>query len=69
MPTMDGYAATRVIRQEEKQKEQFHMPIIGVTDHVLERSKERCLSAGMDEYLAKPFSLDELRAKLLSCIG
>jgi CheY-like chemotaxis protein len=53
MPQMDGLEATVAMRQAEKQKG-THVPIIAMTAHAMQGDRERCLEAGMDEYLAKP---------------
>jgi CheY-like chemotaxis protein len=66
MPEMDGFEATRAIRQHESRgNPPAHLPIIALTADAVEGDRERCLAAGMDDYLAKPFTLDELR-KILS---
>jgi PAS domain S-box-containing protein len=60
MPTLDGYAATRMIRAQE-QGSSRHLPIIAMTANVLAADQERCFSAGMDDFIAKPIGLADLR--------
>jgi PAS domain S-box-containing protein len=60
MPEMDGLQATRVIRQSE-QSGQRHIPIVAMTAQALKGDRERCLAAGMDDYISKPVQLDTLR--------
>jgi len=59
MPEMDGLTATREIRRIEAASNR-HLPIIALTAHALNRDRERCLEAGMDEYLAKPIQIEKL---------
>ncbi len=59
MPVMDGIAATRQIRQLEKGSER-RIPIIGMTANAMKGDPEKCLSAGMDDYLSKPINLRDL---------
>src|SRR5437667_10023 len=59
MPELDGFEATRAIRELPKGKD---LPIIGLTAHALSGERERCLSHGMTDYLAKPFKAHELFA-------
>lgn len=66
---MDGYAATRTIRELEQRgtvrsASGRRLPIVALTAHAASGDRERCLAAGMDDYLNKPFSLDQLQAAL-----
>ncbi len=59
MPEMDGFEATREIRKLETQKG-GHIPIIAMTAYATEGDRERCLAAGMDDYVSKPISAGKL---------
>ena len=63
MPEMNGLEATSRIREMETTSG-THVPIIGVTAHALKGDRERCLEAGMDDYLSKPISPDALTRKI-----
>jgi signal transduction histidine kinase/CheY-like chemotaxis protein/HPt (histidine-containing phosphotransfer) domain-containing protein len=66
MPLMDGYEATRIIRRNEKRD--AHIPIIALTASALESDRQRCLSAGMDDHVAKPIRLEALENVLAKFI-
>ena len=63
MPEMDGYQASIEIRRRE-QSRGGHIHIVAVTAHAMQQDRERCLAAGMDDYLAKPIEPEELYARL-----
>jgi len=62
MPEMDGFEATKIIRQRMRTRR--YIPIIATTAHAMEGDRDRCLSAGMDDYVTKPVKADELLRKL-----
>ncbi len=66
MPEMDGLTATRTIRKmEEEQGTGGRTPVIGLTAHALVADKEKCIEAGMDDYLSKPIVEAELKSAIL----
>src|SRR5207302_1789837 len=61
MPEMDGLEATAAVRVKEKSTRR-HLPIIAMTASAMKGDRERCLAAGMDGYVSKPFNAQELYA-------
>jgi CheY-like chemotaxis protein len=68
MPVMDGFAATRAIRDLEA-IDGTHTPIVAMTAHAMAGDRDRCLAAGMDDYLAKPVRKEDLLRLLQSLDG
>jgi CheY-like chemotaxis protein len=68
MPEIDGFEATGQIRQQELLMG-THVPIVAMTAHAMKGDRERCLQAGMDDYVTKPVSPEALRRTLGRCCG
>ncbi len=69
MPLMDGIAATQAIRAGKVRLANPHIPIIAMTAHVMQGDRERCLEAGMNDYVAKPIQPEALIDKLVLWLG
>jgi two-component system sensor histidine kinase/response regulator len=68
MPKLDGYATTSRFRDWEKENQRARTPIVALTANALTGDAEKCFAAGMDRYLSKPFSSDQLYQVLESCV-
>ncbi|HHW77517.1 MAG TPA: response regulator, partial [Xanthomonadaceae bacterium] len=64
MPVLDGFTATVAIRRWEQARGRPRLPIVALTANVIKGFRERCLAAGMDDYLSKPFTQEQLAAML-----
>jgi HPt (histidine-containing phosphotransfer) domain-containing protein len=67
MPLMDGLQATRKIRELEKSGGS-HVPIVAMTAYAMKGDRQRCLEAGMDDYISKPFRSEDI-VQMLECYG
>ena len=68
MPEMDGLEATEIIRSRERGSER-HVPIVAMTAHAMQGDRQRCLDAGMDEYIAKPIRAHQLFQTVANVLG
>ena len=69
MPNMDGIEAAKIIRMRESTDGRARTPIIALTANARGEDYQRCIAAGMDDYLTKPLTLDELRTALERWLG
>ena len=68
MPEMDGFEATAA-HPGAGAATGGHMPIIAMTAHAMKGDRERCLAAGMDDYVSKPIDKGQLFLAIASCMG
>ncbi|NJN75707.1 MAG: response regulator, partial [Synechococcaceae cyanobacterium RL_1_2] len=61
MPILDGYQTTTAWRTYEQKHHRMHLTIVGLTAYAMEGDRQKCLDAGMDDYITKPLSLEQLR--------
>lgn len=69
MPRMDGFQATAQIREYQSKNGERHTPIVALTANAMEEDEERCISAGMDDYMAKPIEIDSMGETLKRWLG
>jgi PAS domain S-box-containing protein len=69
MPEMDGYEATRIIRTDPVLCPTPNVPIVAMTAHAMKGDREKCIIAGMDDYIAKPIRKSDLEAVLAKYLG
>lgn len=69
MHGMNGLEATKIVRGFEVENNTSRLPIIGMTAHALAGDREKCMNAGMDDYITKPFNPAELQEKLKKAIS
>lgn len=69
MPEMDGFEATRIIRQIETETKKKRIPIVAMTANAMEGDREACLASGMDDYIAKPVDITLLQKILDRWLG
>ncbi len=69
MPEMDGLEATRVIRDPKSAVHRHDIPIVAMTANAMKGDRERCLEAGMDDYVAKPIRSNELQDMINKCLA
>lgn len=64
MPNLDGLEATQKIRQREAVNQLDRTPIVALTANAMVGDREKCLAAGMDDFLAKPFKMEDIKQKI-----
>lgn len=69
MPVLDGYEATRQIRNGKAGDRYLHIPILAMTANALKGDREKCLAAGMDDHIPKPIVIDLLKNKLKTALN
>ncbi|WP_328757784.1 MASE3 domain-containing protein [Geomonas diazotrophica] len=68
MPRLDGFEATRSIREQEL-RQGGRLPILAMTAHAMKQDEERCIAAGMDDYISKPIDFRECLDKIAGLLG
>jgi len=65
MPEMDGYQATKAIRNPHSRVRNHHVPIIAMTANAMKGDRERCIEVGMDDYIPKPIKPENLQKAIM----
>jgi CheY-like chemotaxis protein len=69
MPLLDGYETTRRLREREKEAGDDRVPVIALTANTMSGDRDRCMEAGMDDFIGKPIRAGELVEKLERWLG
>ena len=69
MPEMNGYETTKAIRNLSDRPDGKKIPIIAMTANAFEEDAKRCLAAGMNAHLAKPFQIEDVEKTIVECCG
>ncbi len=69
MPEMDGFEATKIIRDPASKILNHNVPVIAMTAHAMKGDREKCIESGMDDYLPKPIDAQEMKEKLIYWLG
>jgi two-component system, sensor histidine kinase len=64
MPEVDGFQATKALRDRERREGGSQIPIIALTANAFASDREKCLAAGMSDYLSNPFTADDIERQL-----
>ena len=69
MPIMDGFEATKNVREDETKNKHDHIPIVALTANAMKGDRERCIKAGMDDYLSKPVRQKDFAGMIRKWLG
>ncbi len=69
MPELDGVETTKIIRNASDYRDKSNIPIVAITAHAMVGDREEFLAVGMDDYIAKPVDIDEVKKVLKNILG